>query len=123
MAAGRLAGLLSLQKDVLEHVAMAASCRVSYGRDGDGTHCVRARSRVPRVYRRGRACSGAVAARPWAYTLAYLMETRLPAQALGIDLSPPPPSLNARLPHPQRLAEQRPKSNLKQGRWVLNVTY
>lgn len=132
-AAGWAASLSPLQKDVPEHMAMAAqalrvraqaaSCGVSYGRDGGGTHPEHARSRIPHVYRRGRACTGAVAARPWAHALAYLMETRLPAQALGKDLFFFFPSLNACLPHPQRLAEQRPKSNLKQGCQILNVMY
>lgn len=33
------------------------------------------------------------------------------------------PSLNAHSPHPQRLAEQRSKCNLKQGHQLLNVMY
>lgn len=79
--AARQAGSFSpLQKVVLEHMAMApwarrvqaqaASCRVSWSRDGDGTHPVRACGWIPHMYHKGRACFETVAA-----CLAYLTET------------------------------------------------
>lgn len=68
---------------VLRVQAQAAGCGVSYGRDGDGTHHVCAPGRIPHVYRRVRACTGAVVVHLWAHTLAHLMETHLPAWALG----------------------------------------
>lgn len=86
------------------------------------SHHVCPGSRMPCVHRGGRAGTGAVAARPWAHTLAYLMETHSPVQALRTDLLFFP-SLNTCSPHPQRLAEQRSKCSLNQGHWLFDVMY